>query len=126
MEIFDVLKRNGNVRLDAEVTVECNPDSMSYKDLRLLRQEGVTRLSIGVQATDNDLLKLIGRRHNFQQAELAFSAARKAGDREGRPYKHILEIRLCRNHALASISISPSAPASAATVTSTPWPAATS
>ena len=79
LEIFDVLKRNGNVRLDAEVTVECNPDSMSYKDLRLLRQEGVTRLSIGVQATNNDLLKLIGRRHTFQQAELAFSAARKAG-----------------------------------------------
>ena len=79
MEIFDVLKRNGNVRLDAEVTVECNPDSMSYKDLKLLRQNGVTRVSIGVQATNNDLLKLIGRRHNFQQAELAFSAARKAG-----------------------------------------------
>ena len=79
MEIFDVLKRNGNVRLDAEVTVECNPDSMTYKDLRLMRQEGVTRISIGVQATNNDLLKLIGRRHNFQQAELAFSAARKAG-----------------------------------------------
>ena len=79
MEIFDVLKRNGNVRLDAEVTVECNPDSMSYKDLKLLRQNGVTRVSIGVQATNNDLLKLIGRRHNFQQGELAFSAARKAG-----------------------------------------------
>ena len=79
MEIFDVLKRNGNVRLDAEVTVECNPDSMTYKDLKLLRSEGVTRLSVGVQATNNDLLKLIGRRHSFQQAELAFSAARKAG-----------------------------------------------
>ena len=79
MEIFDVLKRNGNVRLDAEVTVECNPDSMTYKDLKLLRSEGVTRLSVGVQATNNDLLKLIGRRHSFQQAELAFSEARKAG-----------------------------------------------
>ncbi len=79
MEIFDVLKRNGNVRLDAEVTVECNPDSMSFQDLKLLRQEGVTRLSIGVQATNNDLLKIIGRRHNFQQAELAMSTARRAG-----------------------------------------------
>ena len=79
MEIFDVLKRNGNVRMDAEVTVECNPDSISYRDLRLMRQEGVNRISIGVQASNNDLLKLIGRRHNFQQAELALSAARKAG-----------------------------------------------
>ncbi len=78
-ELFDALKRNGNVRLDAEVTVECNPDSVTPKDLKLLRQEGVTRLSIGVQASDNDLLKLIGRRHNFQQAKRAFQEAREAG-----------------------------------------------
>ncbi len=31
LELFDVLKLNGNVRTDAEVTVECNPDSMDYK-----------------------------------------------------------------------------------------------
>ena len=79
MEIFDVLKRNGNVRLDAEVTVECNPDSMSPEFLRELRKDGVNRLSIGVQATNNDLLKLIGRRHSFQQAVRAFTDARKAG-----------------------------------------------
>ena len=79
MELFDVLKRNGNVRLDAEVTVECNPDSTTLKDLKLLRQEGVTRLSIGVQASNNDLLKLIGRRHTFQQAEMTLENARRAG-----------------------------------------------
>ena len=78
-EIFDVLKRNGNVRLDAEVTVECNPDSVNLDMLRQLRLEGVNRLSIGVQATNNDLLKLIGRRHNFQQARQALADARKAG-----------------------------------------------
>ena len=79
VEILDVLKLNGNVRLDSEITVECNPDSISPTAMKLLRQEGVTRLSIGVQATDNDLLKLIGRRHNFQQAQRAIHEARKAG-----------------------------------------------
>ena len=78
-DIFDALKRNGNVRTDAEVTVECNPDSISLEDMKLLRQEGVTRLSIGVQASNNDLLKLIGRRHNFQQAKRALADARRAG-----------------------------------------------
>ncbi len=79
IEIFDVLKANGNVRLDAEVTVECNPDSVTLADLKLLRQEGVNRISLGLQTTDNDLLKLIGRRHNFQQAVSAVEDARRAG-----------------------------------------------
>ena len=79
LELLDVLKLNGNVRLDAEVTVECNPDSMSLNAMKLLRQEGVNRLSIGIQATDNNLLKLIGRRHNFLQAQHAVADARKAG-----------------------------------------------
>ena len=79
VEIFDTLKLNGNVRLDAEVTIECNPDRISYNALKLLREEGVNRISIGLQATDNNLLKLIGRRHNFQQAKTAVINARKAG-----------------------------------------------
>ena len=78
-DIFNTLKLNGNVRVDSEVTVECNPDSTSVNALKLLREEGVNRLSIGVQATDNNLLKLIGRRHNFQQAKQTISQARKAG-----------------------------------------------
>ncbi len=79
VEILDALKLNGNVRLDSEVTVEANPDSISAAALKLLRQEGVNRLSLGVQSADNDLLKLIGRRHNFQQAQRAVAEARKAG-----------------------------------------------
>ncbi len=79
IDLFDVLKRNGNVRMDTEVTVECNPDSVSLPMLKQLRQEGFNRLSLGVQSADNDLLKLIGRRHNFQQVQKAVSDARRAG-----------------------------------------------
>ena len=79
LELFDVLKLNGNVRVDTEVTVECNPDSMNFKELRELREEGVNRLSIGVQAMQDDLLKMIGRRHNTEQAREAYLAARRAG-----------------------------------------------
>jgi len=79
VQILDLLKKNGNLRLDAEITVECNPDSVSPAALKLLRQEGVNRLSLGVQASDNNLLKLIGRRHSFQQAVKAYREARQAG-----------------------------------------------
>ncbi len=79
IEILNALKLNGNVRLDSEITVECNPDSISLNALKLLRQEGVNRISLGVQASDNNLLKLIGRRHNFLQVKHAVQDARDAG-----------------------------------------------
>ena len=79
VEILDVLKLNGNLRTDAEITVECNPDSLSYNALRLLHEEGVNRLSIGLQTTDNDLLRIIGRRHNYEQAVRSIEEARDAG-----------------------------------------------
>ena len=78
-ELLDELKRSGRVRLDAEITVEANPDSVRLRDLQLLRRAGVNRLSVGVQSADPDLLKMIGRRHNFSQAQLAVETARKAG-----------------------------------------------
>lgn len=79
VEILDELKRIGNVRLDSEITVEVNPDTTKLEELKLLRSEGVNRLSIGVQSANNDILKIIGRRHNFRQAEIAVDTAREAG-----------------------------------------------
>ncbi|MBQ9045765.1 MAG: radical SAM family heme chaperone HemW [Oscillospiraceae bacterium] len=78
-ELLDALKSTGRLLRDAEITMEANPDSMRPKDLRLLRRAGVNRLSIGMQSANNDLLKLIGRRHNFKQVQMAVHAARAAG-----------------------------------------------
>ena len=50
-----------------------------FKELARLRKEGFNRLSMGVQSANNDILKLIGRRHNWKQAEIAMSTAREAG-----------------------------------------------
>jgi len=77
--LFGTLKEHYKVLLDAEVTIEINPDSISAKDLRLLRKEGVNRLSIGVQTTDDGIAKSLGRRHTFAQVEKAVSRARRAG-----------------------------------------------
>lgn len=78
-EIFNTLKMTGRILKRAEVTVEMNPDSMTEKNLRMMRKEGINRISIGVQSANDDLLKLIGRRHTFRQAEQAVAAARAAG-----------------------------------------------
>ena len=78
-ELLDALKTHGNVLKSAEITVECNPDSMKPRELAALRKAGVNRLSIGVQSANDDLLRLIGRRHNFAQAVSAVRMARDAG-----------------------------------------------
>lgn len=77
--LFNALKKYGKVLKDSEVTVEVNPDSISYFDLLCLRKAGFNRLSIGVQAADDGLLKSLGRRHDFAQVTEAVFNARKAG-----------------------------------------------
>ena len=78
-ELFNALKRAGKVLKSSEVTVECNPDSVRPRELERLRREGVNRISLGVQSTSDDLLKIIGRRHNFTQVKKAVRDIRKAG-----------------------------------------------
>ena len=77
--IFDALKRSGQVLKAAEVTVEVNPDSVTRRDLGMLRRAGVNRLSMGAQSANPEILKIIGRRHNWKQVEKAMKAARSAG-----------------------------------------------
>lgn len=79
IEIFDALKKNGNVLIESEVTLEVNPDSIKKADLVKLRKAGFNRVSVGVQSTDDDILKKIGRLHNFAAAQEAVTNARLAG-----------------------------------------------
>ena len=78
-ELFNTLKRTAKVLKSAEVTVEMNPDSVNQNDLRLLKNEGFNRISLGVQSANDDILRLIGRRHSFKQAEQAVRLARSEG-----------------------------------------------
>ncbi|MEG1633170.1 MAG: radical SAM family heme chaperone HemW [Oscillospiraceae bacterium] len=77
--VLTELKNTGKLLKSAEITVECNPDSAKLSELKLLRKEGVNRISLGAQSANNDILKLIGRRHNWRQVELAVKNARDAG-----------------------------------------------
>ena len=64
---------------DAEITAECNPDSMDETLLYALREAGFNRLSIGVQSAHEDELRLLGRRHTFPQARAAVELAQACG-----------------------------------------------
>ena len=62
-----------------EWTIEANPGSVSARKAALLRSLGITRISLGVQSWNDDLLKLLGREHNARQAEESFRLLRAAG-----------------------------------------------
>jgi oxygen-independent coproporphyrinogen-3 oxidase len=63
----------------AEWTIEANPGSVSTRKAALLHELGVNRVSLGVQSWDNELLKVLGREHNAQQAQQSFHILRRAG-----------------------------------------------
>ena len=64
---------------DAEITLEANPGDLTPARAESLLAQGVNRLSIGVQSLDNDLLTLLGRRHDAAQAIAAYQTVRRAG-----------------------------------------------
>ena len=64
---------------DAEITAEANPGDLTVDRAGSLREQGLNRVSIGVQSLDNDLLNLLGRRHDADEAIAAFRTVREAG-----------------------------------------------
>ena len=64
---------------DAEITVECNPESVTCDKLAGYRAAGVNRVSLGVQSLDDAILPQLGRLHDARGARAAFEAAREAG-----------------------------------------------
>jgi oxygen-independent coproporphyrinogen-3 oxidase len=77
MEALD--QRTGFRASAREVSVECNPESLTEDKARALLDLGVTRLSIGMQSLRADTLEQFGRVHSVSDAWAAFDAARRAG-----------------------------------------------
>jgi len=77
--VLGALRRAFTVDADAEVTVECNPESVTRAKLAGYREAGVNRISLGVQSLDDAILPAIGRLHTAAEARAAFEAARAAG-----------------------------------------------
>ena len=75
MRILDAIERTD----DAEVTVECNPDSVDAAKLAAYRARGVNRLSFGVQSMSTHVLAALGRTHDPANVTRAIALARDAG-----------------------------------------------
>nr|WP_317323465.1 radical SAM family heme chaperone HemW [uncultured Flavonifractor sp.] len=77
-ELLRLINKRFDLSKDAEITVECNPDSVDLKMLQALHKAGVNRLSLGVQSACDRELQCVHRPHTFEQAVQAVELARTA------------------------------------------------
>lgn len=73
------LKETFTVSSECEITIEANPKTVTKKSAIILKESGFNRVSLGIQTTDNERLKLIGRIHTFEDAKEAYTIFREAG-----------------------------------------------
>ena len=73
IKLFEIIKVF-NINSNYEFTIECNVESITENKLKIMKDNGVNRISIGVESFDDDVIKLLGRRHNkkmvFDKIEL--------------------------------------------------------
>ena len=78
-EIFTYIYKVYKVTLNAEITLEANPDDLTPEYVSMLRKLPINRISMGIQTFQEETLKLLHRRHTAQQAIEAFKRCREAG-----------------------------------------------
>ncbi|MGH2758221.1 MAG: radical SAM family heme chaperone HemW, partial [Actinomycetota bacterium] len=79
VRVLDAIRASWTVEPRAEVTIECNPESVDRARLESYLAAGVNRISFGVQSLDDELLARLGRTHDAGMAVNALRMARSAG-----------------------------------------------
>lgn len=77
--IIETIKKYNDLSEVSEMTIEVNPGTLNEQKLKAYKNIGINRLSIGLQSSDNQMLKKIGRIHTFEEARKAYFLARNAG-----------------------------------------------
>ncbi|ELC8359982.1 oxygen-independent coproporphyrinogen III oxidase [Clostridium perfringens] len=68
-----------NIAKDIEYSMECNPGNLTEEKLEVMKKYGVNRISMGLQAKQDNLLKGLGRIHNYKTFKENFLLAKKVG-----------------------------------------------
>lgn len=78
-DILKSLRKHYDILEDAEITIECNPGTITKEKLDEYKASGINRLSIGLQSTDDRELRLLGRIHDYNTFLDNYSLAREVG-----------------------------------------------
>ncbi len=77
--ILSQVRESFELTVDAEITLEANPGTVDLPRLAAMREQGVNRLSLGMQSSDADELRMLERQHGMEQVQQAVSWAGQAG-----------------------------------------------
>ena len=78
-KIMSVLRDNCNMSENPEITIECNPGTITESKLWEYKKSGINRISFGLQSANDQELKSIGRIHNYAGFLESYNLARKCG-----------------------------------------------
>lgn len=78
-QLLNDVHRHFRITTDTEITVECNPGTIDTEKLRVMQDNGVNRLSFGLQAMQDDTLKQLGRIHTVAEFRQSYHLARESG-----------------------------------------------
>ena len=79
VDIMNTVRACFHVSPDAEVTIECNPGTLTAEKLEYYKRAGINRLSIGLQSAQDKELQLLGRIHTYEDFLASYDCARKNG-----------------------------------------------
>ncbi len=77
--LAQALRRHFRILPDAEWTVECNPGTLQGEFAAVMRENGVNRVSMGMQAAQQTLLQRLGRIHTMEDVYAAVDCLRRTG-----------------------------------------------
>ena len=79
LNLLEKILAKFNYDSETEVTIELNPDDVSFEKIEAFKKMGVNRFSVGVQSFDDNVLSLCGRRHDANVAQRALSVLSELG-----------------------------------------------
>lgn len=79
--VMNAVRRTFDIAGDAEISIEVNPGTLTGEKAACYIENGINRMSIGLQSAQDDELAVLGRIHNFDQFLASYNTAREAGFR---------------------------------------------
>lgn len=77
--LFKAIYDNLEISCDAEISIEVNPGTVDEHKLKTMYDVGINRLSFGLQASQNEILKYLGRIHTYDDFLESYNCAKKIG-----------------------------------------------
>ena len=79
LEIMNTVRESFIVATDAEITIECNPGTLSKSKIMHIKKAGINRISFGLQSSIEEELKALGRIHTYKGFLQSYQLAREFG-----------------------------------------------